>query len=86
MSEKLRGTKMPYEMLQFNFGTLMNDFLSLQTQIDRELKDNNGLRESIMIYSKAFEKIETLAFGEEGEWVDIINKISKDLHEAILAK
>jgi hypothetical protein len=57
-----------------------------QKQFDRELSDNNGLRESIMIYSKAFEKIEALAFGEEGEWVDIVNKISKDLHEAILKK
>ena len=53
-------------------------------QIERELKDNNGLREVIGIYSKAFDSVETLAFGEEGEWVDIINKISKDLHEAIL--
>lgn len=87
MSEEIRGTKMPYECLAFNFETLMNDFLGLQTQIDRELKDNNGLREVIMIYSKAFEKVEEYhkdCSTCDNCDLDGLKDISKKLHEAIM--
>lgn len=55
-------------------------------QVDRELADNNGLRASIGILSVALRDIETLTFGEEGEWVDIIKDILKKKSEAILKK
>ncbi len=51
-------------------------------QIARELKDNNGLREVIGIYSNAFDKVKKLA--DSGGEMSEFKSILKDLHEEIL--